>query len=371
MLPLFSEQSISAAEFLSQYWQKKPFLFKSVNLNLNCLPNRRQLFELARQEGVQSRIVYTEDGQNYRAAYDQPEAWEELSDCKPTMLVSDIEKWFPATQMLLDSFPFIKSWRLDDLMMSFAPKGTSVGAHTDHYDVFLLQTQGKRTWHYDNQPLTNARLSADSELSVLNDYQAQNTAVLEAGDMLYLPPEVPHHGISESDDCITCSIGLRSPSQAEMLMAAAEQYCESLSEDGRFTDRVETSYSDASIGMHEVHFLRQQLYNLAKLDDHELAEIFGRFITDYRRLEEAPVLHNRRNNHWWKKSPFSSWAYHVLDKERAILFVDGEVYHCSVTLAKQVCDCKQLALIEQATQWQESEKQLLRLLIEQQALIPV
>lgn len=371
MLPLFDGQSISATEFISQYWQKKPFLFKAVKMSLDGLPNRQQLFELAKREGVQSRIVYTQDGQNYHAVYDEPEAWDELSEHKPTLLVSDIEKWFPAAQNLLDFFPFIKSWRLDDLMMSYAPKGTSVGAHTDHYDVFLLQTQGQRIWHYDNQPLTNAQLSADSELSVLSEYQAQNTALLEAGDMLYLPPEVPHHGISESDDCITCSVGLRSPSQAEMLMAAAEQYCEMLGEEQRFTDKVENSYADASIGMHEIHFLRQQLYNLAKLDDQDLADIFGRFITAYRNLDEAPELNHKQNNHWWKKSPFSSWAYHVLDKDQAILFIDGEAHHCSVTLARQVCDCKHLALIDRVSQWQESEKQLLQQLIERQVLIPV
>ena len=40
--------------------------------------------------------------------------------------------------------------------------------------------------------------------------------VLEPGDMLYLPPGVPHHGVAE-DACLTFSIGMRAPAAAELL----------------------------------------------------------------------------------------------------------------------------------------------------------
>src|SRR3546814_3121263 len=39
---------------------------------------------------------------------------------------------------------------------------------------------------------------------------------LAPGDMLYLPPSVPHHGVAE-DPCLTFSIGMRAPSSAELL----------------------------------------------------------------------------------------------------------------------------------------------------------
>lgn len=40
---------------------------------------------------------------------------------------------------LLGKFRFIPTWRVDDVMVSYAPEGGSVGPHVDNYDVFLLQ----------------------------------------------------------------------------------------------------------------------------------------------------------------------------------------------------------------------------------------
>lgn len=42
---------------------------------------------------------------------------------------------------LLGNFQFIPAWRVDDVMVSYAPKGGSVGPHVDNYDVFLLQVR--------------------------------------------------------------------------------------------------------------------------------------------------------------------------------------------------------------------------------------
>ena len=50
---------------------------------------------------------------------------------------------------LLEQFRFLPRWRMDDVMISFAATGGSVGAHIDQYDVFLLQAQGQRRWQID------------------------------------------------------------------------------------------------------------------------------------------------------------------------------------------------------------------------------
>lgn len=42
---------------------------------------------------------------------------------------------------LLGNFQFVPAWRVDDVMVSYAPKGGSVGPHVDNYDVFLLQVR--------------------------------------------------------------------------------------------------------------------------------------------------------------------------------------------------------------------------------------
>jgi len=223
---VFDGQNITANEFFKTHWQRSPYLFTGTDLDLSCLPDKNTLFRLAAQDQVQSRIIYTEDQRHYQAIYDEPDAWQQVAHHKPTLLVSDIEKWFPTALQLMDWFPFIKNWRFDDLMMSYAPVGASVGAHTDHYDVFLVQVQGTRQWSYDTEPLKHKKLVTESELAVIDNYHAQISHELKAGDILYLPPEIPHHGISTSDDCITCSIGLRAPAESELLTAVIETIAE-------------------------------------------------------------------------------------------------------------------------------------------------
>jgi len=52
----------------------------------------------------------------------------------------------PQVKNLLKQFDFLPTWRLDDIMISYACEGGSVGPHFDQYDVFLLQVEGQRCW---------------------------------------------------------------------------------------------------------------------------------------------------------------------------------------------------------------------------------
>ncbi len=219
---IFNNQAVSAEVFLKDYWQQKPLLFRQTGIALDDVPSQAELFSLAAEGGVQSRIIYTPDGKRYFALYDEPEAWSEVQKQQPTLLVSDIDKWWPKSINILSAFPFIKAWRFDDLMLSYAPTGASVGAHIDQYDVFLVQVKGRRRWSFDNQPLAELETVEDSDLAVLKDYKPQQTVDLSAGDILYLPPRIPHHGISLDDDCLTLSVGLRAPSAAELITAVAD-----------------------------------------------------------------------------------------------------------------------------------------------------
>ena len=371
---VFDGQAITARDFLLKHWQQAPYLFTNTSLDLSCLPDQSALFGLATEPGVQSRIVFTEDERHYQAIYDDPDAWDEVADCKPTLLVSDIEKWHPSAGQLLHGFPFIKNWRFDDLMMSYAPTGASVGAHTDHYDVFLVQVQGTRQWAYDHQPLSDMQLVPDSELAVIDGYQPQVTHELKPGDVLYLPPEIPHHGIATSDDCLTCSIGLRAPSAAELLMGAAEQHAEQLAPQHRFRDAVTEPMADAAIGPHEVGHLRQLLQQLADTDDQTLARYFGQLVTGYRLLDEDPwdEVKPQHKPTGWQKSPFSVFAYHPKTATEAQLFVNGEVFDCSLDLAQAICNQSSMRLDSLSVLGQDevSTQRLIKQLIERQALIP-
>ena len=63
-----------------------------------------------------------------------------------TVLVQAVDQWVEDVADIKTLFNFLPSWRIDDIMISFAAQGGSVGPHYDYYDVFLLQGQGERNW---------------------------------------------------------------------------------------------------------------------------------------------------------------------------------------------------------------------------------
>ena len=333
---VFDGQEISAEEFLRDYWQQKPYLFRNTCLPQDLLPNCQQLFALAQQEDVQSRIVYTEDNRHYRLVHDEPQAWDALQHAKPTLLVSDIEKWHPKALPLLDYFPFIKSWRFDDLMLSYAPTGASVGAHLDNYDVFLYQVKGSRRWQYDTHATTEPELVTDSDLAVLANYQADEDHVLNPGDVLYLPPQHAHHGISTSDDCLTCSIGLRTPSHAELLIAIAEHMATQLPESKRLQDVQNMLHADACIGTAEIQVIRALFNHVATAEDSELAVALGSYLSQYRSLDAYPDIDANTSNDLWRMSPFYTVVTYPLNSEEMQIFIDGEMTICSQKLGQML-----------------------------------
>src|SRR5690554_4351406 len=339
---IFNKQAVSAETFLKEYWQQRPLLFRQTGIPLDGVPNKTELFSLAAQEGVQSRIIYSPDGQRYFALYDEPEAWSEVQQQQPTLLVSDIDKWWPKSLNILSALPFIKAWRFDDLMLSYAPTGASVGAHIDQYDVFLVQVKGRRRWSFDDQPLTELETVDDSDLAVLKDYKPQHTVDLSAGDILYLPPRIPHHGVSLDNDCLTLSIGLRAPSAAELITAVADQWAQQLPESERLQDAGNEINATAAITVHEINYLRQQLQRLQDLTDVDLADILGQFLSGYRLLDEVPdpSAFNQAsiNNKQWRKNPVDNFSYYLLDSNQAHLYLHGEIYPTSQRFAQYLCD---------------------------------
>lgn len=364
---IFNHQAITAEVFLKDYWQQRPYLFRQTDLPLAAVPDRQQLFDLAAQDGVQSRIIYRDDWHRYRAVYDEPDAWSSLTNQHPTLLVSDIEKWCPEAMAVLSALPFIKAWRFDDLMVSYAPTGASVGAHIDQYDVFLVQVRGQRQWSYDDTVLTDYVSVEDSDLAVIADYKPDNTQVLSPGDVLYLPPRIAHHGISLDDDCLTLSVGLRSPSDAELLTAIADHVAQELPESARLLDAGDEINATASISHHEINHLRQQIARLQRLPDTALADIFGQFMTAYRLLDAEPEYASASDSNQLQKNPITNFAYYAIDAKRAHLYINGEQYSCSLTFAQYLCDRSTVS--RQQLQAQSSDEQLLQQLLAHQHLI--
>jgi 50S ribosomal protein L16 3-hydroxylase len=225
--------------FLQQYWQKKPLLVRGAIPGFGGLLSAEELAGLACEDDVQSRLVIQQKGQWLLEHGPLEEArFAKLPERDWTLLVQEVNHHLSEAEALLQRFDFIPHARLDDLMVSYAPDGGGVGPHFDSYDVFLLQGQGKRLWRVSQQE--DLSLVEGAPLRILSNFQTEQEYLLEAGDMLYLPPHVAHWGIAVGD-CMTYSIGFRAPSAQEL----ASQFL------GYLQDRVDMPgmYADPDLGL--------------------------------------------------------------------------------------------------------------------------
>lgn len=206
--------------FLRRHWQKRPLLVRGAFPGFRDPITPGELAGLACEEDVESRLVMERGGGRPWRVFPGPQKADRLRRLPPThwtLLVQGVDRLAPAVAELMEPFRFIPDWRLDDVMISFAPRGGSVGPHVDSYDVFLLQGKGRRRWRIDRRASADFRPGLD--LRILKDFRPEEEWVLEPGDMLYLPPGVGHHGVA-LEDCLTYSIGFRAPSVMDLLAAA-------------------------------------------------------------------------------------------------------------------------------------------------------
>ena len=213
--PLTLLGGISPERFMRQYWQKKPLLIRQAVPSMQPLLARAALFALAGQDDVESRLISrATQGGAWRLRHGPfaRTAIPKLSQPGWTLLVQGLDLHLDAAHALLEQFAFVPRARLDDLMVSFATDGGGVGPHFDSYDVFLLQAQGQRRWRIGRQK--DLTLQPDVPLKILRDFQPEQEWLLEAGDMLYLPPRYAHDGVAQGE-CMTYSIGFRAPAQSE------------------------------------------------------------------------------------------------------------------------------------------------------------
>ncbi|MDQ8000753.1 MAG: cupin domain-containing protein [Pseudomonadota bacterium] len=213
-LPLLG--GLTPDRFMRRHWQKKPLLVRQAMPGIVPPVARQRLFELAGEEGVESRLVEHDARRGWRLRHG-PLARRTLPPLARrawTLLVQGVDLHDEAAHALLQAFRFVPDARLDDLMISYASDGGGVGPHFDSYDVFLLQVSGRREWAIGRQ--RDLSLKPDLPLKILANFEPEQRFVLEPGDMLYLPPRYAHDGVAVGGDCMTYSIGLRAATDAEL-----------------------------------------------------------------------------------------------------------------------------------------------------------
>ena len=277
---------LSPRALLDTYWQKKPLLIREAFPDFTPPVDANELAGLACESDVESRIILEEGGAypwELRHGPFAPEDFQTLPPTHWTLLVQEVDRLVPEVARLLDAFDFVPSWRLDDVMISFAPEHGNVGAHIDHYDVFLLQAQGERTWHIGHTPVEDESIVPDLDVRILSDFTPDETMVARPGDVLYLPPRVAHHGISQSDDCLTFSIGFRAPSHRTLLQRFVQDAVQQLPEHDRYSDTdrplPEAPGELPPYDRERVRALLRSRMEYLLSDDEALDDWFGRSIT--------------------------------------------------------------------------------------------
>lgn len=212
-LPLLG--GLSPEQFMRRHWQKKPLLVRQALPGIRPPASRSELAALAASEDVESRLVSQFNG---KWALKQGPVAKLPPFSKPgwTLLVQGLDLHVQAAHDLLAQFRFVPEARLDDLMISYASDGGGVGPHFDSYDVFLIQVHGQRRWRIGRQGVaTTGALREGVPVKLLADFEPEEEFVLDAGDMLYLPPGWAHDGVAIGE-CMTCSVGFRTPWRAEL-----------------------------------------------------------------------------------------------------------------------------------------------------------
>lgn len=226
--------TLDAAGFMQRCWQREPLLVRGAFPRFRDPLSPREVLALATSPEAAARLVRRRAGKwSVEHGPFSAARFKQLPGRDWTVLVQDTNHFSPAAGELLAAFDFIPHARIDDVMVSYAAPGGSVGPHVDSYDVFLLQGRGRRRWRISRQ--RDLAFVPGLDLRILERFTPESEWVLEAGDMLYLPPGVAHHGVAESE-CLTWSIGFRAPSDRELVAGFLDYLHERLEPTGQYAD---------------------------------------------------------------------------------------------------------------------------------------
>ncbi|MEA3275605.1 MAG: cupin domain-containing protein [Pseudomonadota bacterium] len=333
-------RGLDADHFLNAYWQRNPLLLRQALSAFEGPLSPEELAGLACDPEVESRLVLERDGAypwEVRHGPFEEEDFAAFPETHWTLLVQDVDKLVPEVAALLSAFRFIPDWRVDDIMVSYAADGGSVGPHVDEYDVFLVQTWGRRRWLIASEPASDQAFIPDLDLRILQRFDPTEEYLLEPGDVLYLPPGVPHWGVAEGP-CMTWSVGFRAATWREL----ASSWCDFAGEQrlpaGRFRDRDLTPVDDSGEIRAEVFDSVLQVLedSLRGASGQLFRDWFGRFVTEPKEhlqvfptdapLDPVAFRAELERRGVLERHGFSRMAFCRGEDGQDLLFANGEAY---------------------------------------------
>jgi len=341
--------NFDTADFLQNVWQKKPLVIRQGFQQADWL-EPDDLAGLACEEGVESRIILQKENAWQVEHGPFPETrFSSLPERDWTLLVQAVDQWVPEVADILKGFKFLPAWRVDDVMVSYAPVGGTVSQHFDFYDVFLIQGEGSRSWQIGQVCDSNSRLLPDTPVKILQEFEMTMEVTLLPGDILYIPARFAHYGVSV-EDSLTYSVGFRAPSVRDMVDGISTAALECLSDEQRYQDSpLSLQAATGEIPASAIEQVRQLLLSAVN-DPGLIRDWLGAYVTEPKypeaervqgdiegfleRLDEGDVL---------IRAPGSRFAYvRLAEPERALLYVDGERYQCPLKLAIFLAEAEHL-----------------------------
>jgi 50S ribosomal protein L16 3-hydroxylase len=360
--PLTLLGGISPAEFMNTYWQRKPLLVRQAISEFKALLTRPELFDLAEQNEVESRLVVGSNGgkrdwQMQRGPFKR-RAIPKLTERDWTLLVQGVDLHDDRVAALMQQFRFIPDARLDDVMISYATEGGGVGPHFDSYDVFLLQAHGQRRWRIGRQK--DLSLVPDMPLKILANFKPEHDWVLNPGDMLYLPPRYAHDGIAQGE-CMTYSIGFRVPQTGDLareLLVRLSEGAEEVAGCDLYKDATQPAVSNpAAMPEGLAEFAKSALQKALK-DPKALQRALGEYLTEPKAnvwFEIGDTPNKLKSVRLDRRSKMMYDAHHI--------FLNGESWRAAgkdAALMRQLADSREL----NADEIQKASPEALSLLME-------
>lgn len=336
----------SPAEFLDTYWQKQPLVVRDALPDFESPLSPNELAGLACEDGVESRLILKEGGAypwELRHGPFDPEDFMELPETHWTVLVQEVDRLIPEVGALLDRFRFLPDWRLDDVMVSYAPTDGTVGPHIDNYDVFLIQGSGHRRWQIGTTPVEHEEIVPDLDVRILDNFEADEEFVLGPGDLLYLPPRIAHHGVAADDECMTYSVGFRAPKHRDLVGDFLQHALEQIDPDARYSDPDLTPVEHPGRLNDDARSKVRTLLERFVTDDDAIDRWLGQYLTRPTRDREAvpprqPLTTDALTDALQqgtdlRRGPVAHLAFLEHDDGTATLFVNGEARSLDADLA--------------------------------------
>ncbi len=349
-------KNFDSSAFLRDYWQKRPLLIRGFWDAWRNPLDPDELAGLACEDGVESRLIsHTPEAQTPDALKAEhgpfPETRLRKLDKAPwTLLVQAVDHHVPEVAALIEPFRFVPNWRIDDVMVSTASHGGGVGAHFDHYDVFLVQGLGQRRWQVGQLCDEQTELLPHDDLRLLAHFEPTDEWLLDPGDILYVPPRYAHNGVAVGEDCMTYSIGFRAPSRAELVGGWCDDLVADLADDDRYEDPgLPPQDNPGEISAAALAALHAMVTE--KLFDRQaFADWFGKFTTTRKYpdidwqpevpMELAELRSLLASGLSLIRNPASRFSFIRGEAGAVKLYVDGECFDCvgkTGRLAEQVC----------------------------------